>query len=269
MKSDFFKYWGKYLFLIFFVGMFVLPLGVLVLYTLSPQWRFPQIFPDAIRFETVSYLVGQWRQLALHLGSSLFYSLCVVLVTFCMCLTPAHHFARYSFTGKTVLEGLLLAPALVPSMTFSMGVHYLFLRAGIADSFVGIVLVLSIFSYPYMLRALIAGFEAYGPEYELCARNLGAGFWKRIFSIHIPMLLPSVVAGGSVAFLVAFSEYFLVFLIGGGAVPSYTGYLFPYLSSSDHSAGAFLSLVFFIIPILLFFVMDTFIVRYYRKRGMQ
>ncbi|XPV77171.1 MAG: ABC transporter permease [Desulfovibrio sp.] len=252
----------------FLLFLAVLPLAVLIMLVISPGWRFPQVVPEVIRFETVAYLIGQWRLLLTHLGSSLFYSLCVVATTLCMCLTPAHHFARYSFKGKTILEGLLLAPALVPSMTFSMGVHFMFLKAGIADSLVGIVLVLSVFSYPYMLRALIAGFESYGPEYELCAKNLGAGFFTRLRRIHIPMLLPSVVAGGSVVFLVAFSEYFLVFLIGGGAVPSYTGYLFPYLNASDQSAGAFLTLLFLIIPVVLFLLVDASLSRYYRKRSM-
>jgi putative spermidine/putrescine transport system permease protein len=80
--------------------------------------------------------------------------------------------------------------------------------------------------------------------------------------------MPAVIAGGSVVFLVAFSEYFLVFLIGGGSVASFTGTLFPLLNSSNRSLAAILTLIFLCLPIVLFLVIDTILVRAYRKKGM-
>ena len=90
----------------------------------------------------------------------------------------------------------------------------------------------------------------------------------RLLKVELPLLLPSIVAGGTVVFLVAFSEYFLVFLIGGGTVNSYTGYLFPFLNSSDRSVASILSLIFMGIPILLFLIIDEAVTRVYKKRGM-
>ena len=95
-------------------------------------------------------------------------------------------------------------------------------------------------SYPYMLRALTAGYQAYGEQFDLCARNLGASSWRTLLAIELPLLLPALLAGATIVFLVAFSEYFLVFLIGGGTVPSYSGYIFPLLNSSDKSVASLL-----------------------------
>ena len=61
---------------------------------------------------------------------------------------------------------------------------------------------------------------------------------------------------------------FLVFLIGGGTVPSFTGYLFPFLNSSDRSVASVLTLIFLLIPIVLFFIIDLTVNRIYRKKGM-
>ena len=140
--------------------------------------------------------------------------------------------------------------------------------AGLSDTTVGIVFVLTIFSYPYMLRALTAGFMAYGEEYDICARNLGASLLQRLVRVEMPLLLPSIVSGGTVVFLVSFSEYFLVFLIGGGAVPSFTGYLFPFLNSSDRPISSILTLIFLLVPILLFLVIDLTVGRIYKRRAM-
>ncbi|GAB7023011.1 ABC transporter permease [Salidesulfovibrio brasiliensis] len=244
------------------------PLLVLAAYVASPGWTWPELVPGRFDTHAVEYLLSQYPVITRHMLSSVAYSLATVVVTFCLSIFPAHHFARHDFAGKTFLEGLLLAPALVPSMTFSMGVHVMFIRTGLADTFVGVVLALSLFSYPFMLRALVAGYQAVGEEYELCAANLGASRLMRLVTVEIPLLIPSVVAGASVVFLVAFSEYFIVFLIGGGAVDSYTNYLFPFLNSSDRSVGSLLTLVFLAVPVLLFGIVELGVSRVYRRRGM-
>ena len=153
-------------------------------------------------------------------------------------------------------------------MTFAMGLHYVFIKFSLSETLLGVVILLAMFSYPYMFRALVAGFQTMGQDYRICARNLGAGSLSILLRVELPMLIPAVIAGGSVVFLVAFSEYFLVFLIGGGNVASFTGTLFPLLSSSNRSLAAILTLIFLFLPIVLFLVMDTALVRFYRKKGM-
>jgi putative spermidine/putrescine transport system permease protein len=153
-------------------------------------------------------------------------------------------------------------------MTFAMGLHFLFIKFSLADTLAGVVLILAMFSYPYMFRSLVAGFQTMGKDYRLCAENLGAGTLSILLQVELPLLMPAVIAGGSVVFLVAFSEYFLVFLIGGGSVASFTGTLFPLLNSSNRSLAAILTLIFLCLPIMLFLLIDTILVRAYRKKGM-
>ena len=237
-------------------------------YAVGPGWRFPDIIPARIDLGGFAYLLSQQARLATALLSSVGYSLATMGVTLALCLMPAHHLARYDFRGKPLLEGMLLAPALVPPMTFSMGVHVLFIKVGLIDSALGVVLVLSTFSYPYMLRALVAGYQSIAPAYALTARGLGANWWTVLRRVELPLLLPAIIAGGSVVFLVAFSEYFLVFLIGGGRVPSFATYLFPFLTSSDRSIGAILTLIFLFVPLSLFVLIELAVSRRYRARGM-
>lgn len=250
------------------VAAFALPVVTLVLHSVAGIWRFPAVLPETTTLRAFRYVESQHRAILAGLAGSTAYSLATVACTFVVAVMPAQLIARWSYPGQSVVEALLLAPALVPSITFSMGVHYIFIRLGTADSFAGVVFVLTVFTYPYMLRALIAGFSAYGPEYATCAANLGAGHIRRLITVDIPLLLPALVAGGTVVFLVAFSEYFLVFLIGGGAVASYTTYMFPFLNSADRSVASLLVLLFLSVPLLLFVVIDSTIGRMHRKMGM-
>ncbi len=254
--------------LLLFGAMFVFPVFVLVFYAASSAWTFPEIVPSAFDSRSINYLWVHKEDISVSLLVSCGYSFVAILVTLIMSIWPAKLFSRTCFRGKTLLEGLFLAPALIPPMAFAMGAHYIFIYLDIADTFAGVVLILSLYSYPYMLRALTAGFQTYGENYALCARNMGASALRILLTIEIPLLLPAIVAGGTIVFLVSFSEYFLVFLIGGGTVPSYSGYIFPLLNSSDKSVASLLTLVFIFIPILLFFCLDRLIYSTYRKRGM-
>lgn len=254
--------------LLVLVILFALPAFILVLVGLAPGWRFPDLWPERFSFAGIEFLITHRDQILTALASSFFYSLATVFVTLGMCLSPAAAFARQQFAGKRVLEALLLTPALVPPMTFAMGLHMVFIRLSLADTAAGVILILALFSYPYMFRALVAGFQTMGQDYRTCARNLGAGPAAVFWQVELPLLVPAVIAGGSVVFLVAFSEYFLVFLMGGGTVPSFTGFLMPLLSSSNRSLAALLTLIFLLLPILLFFLLDWTLMRSYRKKGM-
>ncbi|MFH0781976.1 MAG: ABC transporter permease subunit [Pseudomonadota bacterium] len=247
---------------------FVFPVIVLVLNAFSSSWPFPEMVPPVFDLRAMKYLAQHGHDIGLSLLSSCLYSFGTILLTFCMTILPAKLFARTDFSGKNFLEGLFLAPALIPSMTFAMGAHFIFLRLGIADTVGGVILILSTISYPYMLRALTAGYQAYGEDFAHCAKNLGASPLRILLAVELPLLLPALLAGATIVFLVAFSEYFLVFLIGGGTVPSFSGYIFPILNSSDKSVASALTLIFLVLPIAFFFIIDRIIYRAYRKRGM-
>ena len=254
--------------LIILALLFLLPVAVLVLQAGAPGWRFPELWPE-LSFDGLGFLAARPKPFLTALVSSLGYSLATVAVTLAMTILPAKTLAFTSFRGKNLLEGLLLLPALVPAMTFSMGLHFIFIKIGLADTTPGVILVLAMISSPYMLRALTTGYTLMGREYGICARNLGASKWDAFREVELPLLFPAMAAGASVVFLVAFSEYFLVFLIGGGSVASFTGYLFPLITSSNRGLGALVTLAFLTIPILLFIVLELGLYRYYRKRRMR
>jgi ABC-type spermidine/putrescine transport system permease subunit II len=260
---------AKRFFIFILLLFFVLPLAVLLVYSFAPVWNYPDVIPRKFSSGSYDYIFSQRSGILLSLGSSFSYAMATVLFTIIITILPAQVFARKKFRGRVLLETVLIAPALLPAMSYAMGAHYIFLRTGLSDSFVGLVLILSTVSYPYMLRALTAGFIAYGEEYALCSKNLGAGFFRTLFHVELPLLLPSIISGGTIVFLVSFSEYFLVFLIGGGVVPSYSGYLFPFLNSSELSIASLLTLIFMIVPFILFMTIEVFLGFYYRKRFIQ
>jgi putative spermidine/putrescine transport system permease protein len=71
-----------------------------------------------------------------------------------------------------------------------------------------------------------------------------------------------------VVFLISFSEYFLVFLVGGGGVRSYASYLFPFLAFSDLGAASALTFVFWAAALGAFVLLEFSVRRAYRRMGL-
>jgi putative spermidine/putrescine transport system permease protein len=126
--------------LLVLVILFALPAGILVLVGLAPGWRFPDLWPAQFSFTGIQFLITHQDQIVSSLASSFLYSVATVFVTLGMCLTPAAAFARNRFAGKRLMEALVLTPALVPPMTFAMGLHVVFIRLSLADTVAGVVL---------------------------------------------------------------------------------------------------------------------------------
>jgi len=248
--------------------LFLAPVGLLVVQSLAGHWPWPRILPEQWSGRAYGILLDQSRPVLRSIGTSLSYSAAATALSLLICLTPAAALVRGSLRDRTAVETLLMAPVMVPPITFTLGIHHVFLQMGLADRWLGVVFILTAYSYPYMLRALMAGYEAIGEHSVISAANLGAGRWRRTWEIEIPQLAPAVVSGGSVVFLVAFSDYYLVFLVGGGAVSGYSGYLFPFLTSSDRPMAALLTLLFLALPLLLFALVEVTVARWYRRRGM-
>ncbi len=253
---------------VIFIILSLIPPIYLIIRSISGLWAFPELLPRQLSFRALEFMADNRRPLVRSLISSVSYSGATVFLCTLISMPAAHVLARRDLRGKDIIELMILAPLLVPAVVFALGLYPLFLRAGISDSFFGVVLVLSLSSFPYMFRALYSGFLSYTEDLENCAAMLGAGSLKRIVSVHIPQLLPALLSGGMVVFLVAFTEYFLVFLIGGGLVPSYSGYLVPLIRASDWTISAALILIFITIPVTLYGILEGALKRYYRKRGL-
>lgn len=248
--------------------LFMTPVVLLIVQSFAGTWPWPNLIPTSWSTRSWEILGRQIRPLLRSIMTSLGYSSAATLLSLILCFAPASALIRGRLPNRTLIETLLMAPIMVPPITFTLGIHHIFLRIGLADRWLGVVLILTAYSYPYMLRALMGGFEAMGDSFVTTAANLGAGRWRRIWQVELPLLIPAVVSGGSVVFLVAFSDYYLVFLVGGGAISGYSGYLFPFLTSSDRPVAALLTLIFLALPLLLFGLVELTVARWYRRRGM-
>ncbi len=113
-----------------------------------------------------------------------------------------------------VIETLLALPWAVPGTVLAIAMATMFsVRAPWFGRFVlvGTVAILPLAylvrNLPLTGRAVLAGFRQLDPSLDEAARSLGAGRWRRLLRVTMPLLMPALAAGGSLAFVTALGDF--------------------------------------------------------------
>ncbi len=121
---------------------------------------------------------------------------------------------RRRVRSRGIIEGLLALPWAVPGTVFAIALATTFsTQAPLAGRFilVGTLWILPLAylvrNLPITSRAILAGFRALDPSLDEAAASLGAGRWRTLRRVTLPLLRPALVAGASLAFVTAFGDF--------------------------------------------------------------
>jgi putative spermidine/putrescine transport system permease protein len=249
------RIWSRLL-AICLVGGLLLPFIPLIIWSVSHRWYFPALLPSEWGLRAWQYVFTPGSRVLSALGYSTFVGLTVTGLSALIGIPAGRALGLHRFRGKRLVEFLILAPVIVPTLAVAMGIHVAFIRYGLADSLLGVILVHLIPVVPYTTLIMSSVFANYSPEYEEQARTLGARPLQVFLHVTWPTIWPGVMVGSLFAFVISWSQYTLTLIIGGGQVLTLPLLLFAFANSGDNPLTAALSLV-FIAPALLFLLITA------------
>ena len=157
----------------------------------------------------------EWQAVALSLRVSFW----ATLLSLPPGILVAYALARWDFPGKQVLNGAVHLPLILPPVVTGYLLLLTFGTQGpvgrLLESF-GIVLVFrwtgaalaaAIMAFPLMVRAIRLSIEAVDPRLEEASATLGASKPLVFATITLPLILPGILAGTSLAFAKAMGEF--------------------------------------------------------------
>jgi putative spermidine/putrescine transport system permease protein len=222
----------------------VLPFVPLALWAFGTQWFFPSLLPRELSLRAWEYLGSAGAQVGEALVNSLVIAVVVTLLAALLGVPAGRALGMYRFRGRTLVELFILAPLIVPPITVAMGIHVVFIRLGLVDRAIGVILVHLIPTLPYMIMVMRGVFANFDADYEEQARSLGAAPVQVFFRVTLPAIFPGIITGSLFVFLVSWSQYVLTLLIGGGRVVTLPVLLFAFASSGDNTVTAAISIIF-------------------------
>lgn len=249
-----------------FLSFLILPLAVIIIWSITKKWPWPLIFPKEFGLRGWKYFLDPKSRSVKTLLYSIWLSTVVTFITVIISIPAGKALGIYKFKGKKYIEMFILAPILVPTVAIAMGLHISFLRAGLANTFWGVVLVHIIPCIPYSVTILKNVFEIIGDSMEMQARVLGANSFQTFTKVTLPLIAPGIISAGGMTFIVSFSQYFLTLLIGGGRVVTFSMLMLPFIKSGDRMMGSVYSIVFVFTNMICLLVMEKGLKAFYKSR---
>ena len=135
-------------------------------------------------------------------------------------LAVAWLLARRDFCGKSLLNGVVHLPLVLPPVAVGYLLLLAFSRSGpiggwLYDSFgitvaftqTGAVVASAVMAFPLMVRAIRLSLETVDRRLEAAARVLGSGPARLFVTITLPLMAPGILTGSILAFARSLGEF--------------------------------------------------------------
>ena len=199
----------------FFAVFLIYPLGHVLVNAVWVDGDFTLIF--------FKLMVADPKQWAIVLNS-INLGLAVTFITTLVAVPIAFAMVRCEFRGKSLLNGLLLVPMVLPPFVGAMGMRQVFGRGGSVNQILaalgmisqpidwfgggmaGVVVMQVLHLYPIMYLNVAAALANVDPGLEEAGRNVGASGWRLFQRITFPLMLPGYFAGAAIVFIWSFTD---------------------------------------------------------------
>lgn len=122
---------------------------------------------------------------------------------------------RYRFPFKGVYEGLAHLPIVIPEICMAVAMVTFFWAVGIELSLTTVIVSHIAFTIPFVavvIRARMAGFDV---SLEEASRDLGASEWQTFWYVTFPYMIPGLVAGALMSFVLSLDDFVITFFTAG------------------------------------------------------
>lgn len=136
--------------------------------------------------------------------------------------------AYHPFPGRSVVEGVVLLPLVLPPTVLG---YYLLISLGSAAPigqwlaehlgvnlvfhFSGLVIASLLFNLPLTVPPLQRAFEAIDPELRLAAQVMGLSAWRTFWQVELPLVWRQAVSAAALTFVHTLGEFGVVLMVGG------------------------------------------------------
>lgn len=154
-------------------------------------------------------------------------------ITFFLGIAAAYWMWGYRGKGKSLIEGLFVAPLILPPTVVGFLLLLLFGRNGpigkltgllnfsVVFTWYGAVIAATVVAFPLMYRTALGAFEQIDPTLPQVASTLGASRGRIFWRVILPLSVPGILAGLTLAFARALGEFGATLMLAGN-IPGQT-----------------------------------------------
>ena len=155
------------------------------------------------------YLNHFWQQL----GNSLWIALAVGVITLTVSTTAAFAISRLKVRGGRTVLNMALFTYFIPAAFLAVPMYKTMATYGLLNNHWSLILSMVTIASPYCIWVLKQASDKLPFELDEAARMDGATALQLFRLVYLPLMVPSLVAVGTYALLLAWNEYLYAFLL--------------------------------------------------------
>lgn len=160
------------------------------------------------------------RRIFAALQDSLTIALVAVGISSVLGTLMAIGLAKYRFRGKTLYRGISYLPLIIPDIAIGVATLVFLATAGIALSLWTVIAAHMVFCLAYIAVVVSSRLKGLDPHLEEAALDLGANPQQALIKVLLPQLLPAIVSGCLLSFVLSMDDLLISsFTAGGGVNP--------------------------------------------------
>lgn len=207
-----------------------LALVSLVVWSFAWRWSFPQALPQSWSLKGWMTPGSGWGR-ALQATVVIGVAVTAVSLVLAVAWLEGEDRARRGRAGWA--QALIYLPLLVPQIGFLYGLNVLFLTIGISGGMLAVIWAQMLFVFPYVMIALSDPWRALDCQHLRAAAALGAGPWRRLVAVKLPMLVRPLMVAAAIGFAVSVAQYLPTLFMGAGRIATLTTEAVTLASGSD------------------------------------
>ena len=122
---------------------------------------------------------------------------------------------RYKYRFKSLIDGLVYLPIVVPDILMGIALLILFTNLKMELGKWTIIIAHVTFSISYVVILLTARLSGMGRDLEEAANDLGATPWKTFRYVTLPLIMPGIVASALLCFTLSIDDFVISYFVSG------------------------------------------------------
>jgi putative thiamine transport system permease protein len=228
-------------------------LVALALWSVAWRWPWPALLPQSLSAAAWSAAAGGWGGVALNtLVLALVSTGFAVVLAIAWLEAEDGALAGAPRRRSAWLEAVIYLPLIVPQIGFLFGLNVLLIRIGMSGGLLAVAWCHAIFVFPYVMIALSDPWRALDPRLLRRAAALGAGRWRRLWAVRLPILLRPLATAAAIGVAVSVAQYLPTLFAGGGRVATLTTEAVALSAGSDRRVAAVHAVLQALLPFLVY-----------------
>jgi spermidine/putrescine transport system permease protein len=142
-------------------------------------------------------------------------ALLVVLISTVLGTLMSLALVKYRFSGKGVINMLLVLPLTMPEIVLGFSLLTLFVSANVSRGLLTIVISHVMFCVSYITTTVKARIRGFDWRLEEAAADLGANAWRTFTRVTLPLIAPGIAAAALLTFALSLDDFIITYLNSG------------------------------------------------------